>query len=188
MAIQAIEQTDKRLRFEVPGSRRPSTYFFAVVLTMGGLGFLLAGLSPFVDTNLLPFTDTRMLTRIPQGVAMIFYGVLALLASAYYWMSLVLNLGAGYNEFDKDKNLLSIYRSGFPGKNRHIKFTHDLDKITGLKVEIKGGLNPSRSLFLKIRGANNVRLSPIGQPPSLMTVEDQAAAVARFLNIGIEGI
>ncbi|BAC88020.1 photosystem I assembly protein Ycf4 [Gloeobacter violaceus] len=188
MAAPAIYQTDKVLRFEVPGSRRPSTYFFALVLTLGGLGFLFAGLSPFVETNLLPFSDTRGLTRFPQGVTMIFYGALATLFSLYYWLVLALDVGSGYNEFDKQNKKVTLFRRGFPGKNRIIEIVHPLENILGLKVQIKEGLNPRRAYFLKLKGARDLRLSPVGQPQPLAAVEDQVSAIARFLNIGVEGI
>ncbi len=188
MAASAIQQTDKVLRFDVPGSRRPSTYFFALVLTLGGSGFLLAGLSPFVGVNLLPFTETRDLARFPQAATMMAYGTLAILFATYYWLVLVLDVGSGYNKFDKEKRQVVIFRRGFPGKNRFIEIIHPLEDVVSLKVVLKGGLNPSRTLFLKLKGARDLRLSPVGQPPSLVTVEDQVAAVARFLNIGVEGI
>jgi len=188
MAVPAIRETEKKLRFEIPGSRRPSTYLTAIVLTLGGLGFLLAGLGPFLGINLLPFTNTLGLERWPQAATMLFYGVLALLFSAYYWMVIVLDVGSGYNEFDKEQRRVVIFRRGFPGKNRTIEIVHPLDAVLGLRVELKDGLNPRRHLFLKLKGARDLRLSPIGQPPTLAVVEDQASAIARFLNIGVEGI
>ncbi|AGY59504.1 photosystem I assembly protein Ycf4 [Gloeobacter kilaueensis] len=188
MATPAIQQTDTLLRLEVPGSRRLSTYLVAIVLTLGGIGFLLAGLSPFLNTDLLPFTSTRDLSRFPQGVTLVFYGTAALLASLYYWMVIGLDVGSGYNEFDKAKKQVTIFRRGFPGKNRTIAIVHPLENVLGLKVQIKEGINPTRSYFLKLKGARDLRLSPVGQPPPLSSVEDQVSAIARFLNIGVEGI
>lgn len=188
MAVPAIQQTDKKLRFEVSGSRRPSTVFVALVLTMGGLGFLLAGLSPFAGVDLLPFTATRILPRFPQAATMVFYGVLATLFSSYYWMVLFFNVGSGYNEFDKVKKQATVFRWGFPGKNRKIEIVHPLESVQGIKVELKEGLNPRRTLFLKLKGARDLRLSSIGQPPNLSVVEDQASALAKFLNVAIEGM
>lgn len=81
------------LRYTVIGSRRPSVYFWAVALMGGGLGFTLAGLSSYLHRNLLPFSDPASLVFIPQGIAMLFYGVLGSLAGLYQWLSLYWNLG-----------------------------------------------------------------------------------------------
>jgi Ycf4 len=188
MAIPSIQQTEKMLRFDVSGSRRPSNYFFALVLTGGGLGFLLAGLSSFLKVNLLPFADTSVLSPFPQGATMAFYGTLALLFATYYWVAMTLDIGSGYNQFDKEKRTVTIFRRGFPGKNRTIEIDYPFDNIQGLRVEMKGGLNPRRALFLKLKGTRDVLLSPVSQPPSLEVVEDQASAIAKFMNVGIEGI
>ena len=59
---------------KIVGSRRFSNYFWLFLLFLGGLGFLLAGMSSYFKVNLLPFTNTIDLVFIPQGLVMIFYG------------------------------------------------------------------------------------------------------------------
>ena len=63
---------------KIIGSRRFSNYFWTVFLFIGGSGFLLAGLSSYLQINLLPFTKPTELIFIPQGIIMIFYGTLSL--------------------------------------------------------------------------------------------------------------
>jgi Ycf4. len=104
------------LRYTVIGSRRPSVYFWAVALTGGGLGFTLAGLSSYLHRNLLPFSDPASLVFIPQGIAMLFYGVLGSLAGLYQWLSLYWNLGGGYNEFDRRTQKITLVRQAFRAK------------------------------------------------------------------------
>jgi hypothetical protein len=41
---------------KIIGSRRLSNYFWSFFLFVGGLGFLLAGLSSYFKINLLPFS------------------------------------------------------------------------------------------------------------------------------------
>ena len=60
------------------GSRRFSNYFWALFLLVGGLGFLLAGISSYFNRNFLPFSNPSELTFIPQGLVMMFYGTLSL--------------------------------------------------------------------------------------------------------------
>ena len=63
---------------KIVGSRRFSNYFWLFLLFLGGIGFLLAGMSSYFKVNLLPFTNTTDLVFIPQGLVMIFYGTLSL--------------------------------------------------------------------------------------------------------------
>jgi hypothetical protein len=68
---------------KIIGSRRFSNYFWSIVLFVGGLGFLLAGLSSYFKINLLPFSNPTELIFIPQGLVMMFYGTLSLGLSIY---------------------------------------------------------------------------------------------------------
>ena len=49
---------------KIVGSRRFSNYFWSVVLFIGGLGFLLAGISSYFKINLLPFTNSTQLVLV----------------------------------------------------------------------------------------------------------------------------
>lgn len=88
---------------QIIGSRRFSNYFWAIAVSFGGVGFLLAGLSSYLHTNLLIVSDTSELQFIPQGIALTFYGVAGTLLASYLWLMIILNVGSGYNEFDKKR-------------------------------------------------------------------------------------
>jgi hypothetical protein len=181
-------RSEDLLRYTVIGSRRPSVYFWAVVLTAGGLGFTLAGLSSYFHRNLLPFSDPASLVFIPQGIAMLFYGVLGFLAGLYQWLSLYWNLGGGYNEFNRRTQKITLVRQGFPGKNREVRLEYDFAEVQSLRVELREGLNPRRAIYLRVKGRGDIPLTGVGQPPSLAEIENQAAEIARFLNVSLEGI
>jgi len=185
---KAETQTPATLRYSVQGSRRPSVYFWAVALSGGGLGFALAGLSSFSGTNLLPFSDPSQLVFIPQGIAMLFYGVVGSLAGLYQWLSLVWNLGGGYNEFDKGSRTVTLFRQGFPGENREVKLIYPFADVQSVRVAIKDGLNPKRAIFLRVRGHGDLRLTSISEPMALADIENQAAEIARYLGVILEGI
>jgi len=188
---QAIQQTETRLRFEVSGARRLSSFLTAAALTIGGVGFLAVGVSIFVGVDLLPMTSVvgnPQFQKYPQGFALTAYGTLGTLFALYYWMTIALNIGAGYNEFDKSTGKVTVYRSGFPGKNRHINLQYPLSSVQGIRVILKDGLNPRRLLYMKVKGKGDIRLSGVDQPPSLSVIEDQAATMAQFLGVSIEGI
>ena len=176
------------LRQEITGSRRFSNLFWAIVVSIGGVGFLLAGLSSYLHTNLLIVSDTSDLQFFPQGIALTFYGVAGTLLALYLWLMVYLNVGGGYNEFNKEEGKAKIFRLGFLGKNRQIELVYDLDDIQAVRAEIKEGLNPKRTLYLRVKPKRDIPLTPVGEPISLSKLENQGAELARFLTIPLEGL
>lgn len=176
------------LRQEVLGSRRFSNYWWAVIVSLGATGFLLAGISSYLKVNLLPFSDPTQLIFVPQGLVMCFYGVAGILLALYLWLVITLDVGGGYNEFNRSQESVQIFRWGFPGKNRRIEIKCGLQDVQAVRVDIKEGLNPRRALFLRVKGRRDIPLSRVGEPMSLTELENQAAQLARFLNVPIEGL
>ena len=187
-ASTAPTSTDSRLRQEVLGSRRFSNYFFASIVSIGGIGFLLASLSSYFHVNLIPFGSSSELIFIPQGAVMGFYGTAAVLLATYLWLLIQWDVGGGYNEFDKTTGEVSIFRNGFPGKNRKLNVTHALSDIQAVKVVLQDGLNTKRSLYLRVKGTADIPLTRVGQPLPISTLENQGAELARFLEIPLEGL
>jgi hypothetical protein len=173
---------------KIIGSRRFSNYFWAFFLLIGGLGFLLAGLSSYFQINLLPFTNTSELVFIPQGLVMIFYGTLSLGISLYTILTLVLDIGSGYNEYNKIENLVKIVRKGFPGKNREILLTYPLTNVRAIGIKITEGLNPTRSIYLCLKDERNIPLTPIQEPAAISILEEEAADLAKFLDLKLENL
>ncbi|MEL6263513.1 MAG: photosystem I assembly protein Ycf4 [Cyanobacteria bacterium J06626_6] len=177
------------LRRDILGARRPSNYFWAGVTAIGGVGFFLAGLSSFLQTNLLPFSDLpAQLVFIPQGIAMGFYGTAAILLCTYLSLIIFWNVGGGFNEFNKGTSEARIFRFGFPGKNREIDLRYSLKDVLAVRAEIKEGLNPKRALYLKVKGKGEIPMTRVGQPISLSDLENQGAELARFLQVPLEGL
>ncbi|MGV2831925.1 photosystem I assembly protein Ycf4 [Myxosarcina sp. GI1(2024)] len=170
------------------GARRFSNFFWAVAVSLGGTGFLLAGLSSYFQTNLLIVSDPTDLQFIPQGIALTFYGVAGLLLAIYLWLVIFWNVGGGYNEFNKETGMVKISRLGFPGKNRRVEVEIPLEDIQSVKAEIKEGLNPKRSLYLKAKKRRDIPLTRVGEPIALSTLENQGAELARFLEVPLEGL
>nr|BED43072.1 photosystem I assembly protein [Pyropia sp. Myanmar_A]BED43269.1 photosystem I assembly protein [Pyropia sp. Myanmar_B]BED43466.1 photosystem I assembly protein [Pyropia sp. Myanmar_C] len=169
------------------GSRRFSNYWWATIIFIGALGFLLAGLSSYFQVNLLPFATSTELAFIPQGIVMTFYGSVGIFLSLFLWLTIIWNIGAGYNEFNKDKGIVKIFRLGFPGKNRQICLQFRIKEIQSIKIEIKEGLNPRREIYLCTKDKRLIPLTRVGQPLLLSEVEEQAAEIARFLDVILEG-
>jgi len=188
MSTQTKTTTNQILSKKVTGSRRFSNYWWASVITIGGTGFLLSGISSYLKINLLPFADPTQLIFIPQGIVMGLYGAAALLLALYLWLVIFWDLGGGYNEFNRDTGKVSIFRWGFPGKNRKVEFSSNLNDIQSIRVDIKDGINPRRALYLKLKDRRQIPLTRVGQPLPLSDVENQGAELAKFLQVPLEGL
>nr|UPO65193.1 photosystem I assembly protein Ycf4 [Coscinodiscus granii] len=173
---------------KIIGSRRFSNYFWTVFLFIGGSGFLLAGLSSYLQINLLPFTKPTELIFIPQGIIMIFYGTLSLFLAISILLTLIWDIGSGYNEYNKVENLVKIIRKGFPGKNREVLLTYPLNSVRAIGIKISEGLNPKRSIYLCLKDERKIPLTPVEQPNTISNLEDQAADLAKFLDLKLENL
>ncbi|MBE9222801.1 photosystem I assembly protein Ycf4 [Cyanobacterium stanieri LEGE 03274] len=183
-----MQVNDFIFKQEISGSRRLSNYLVAIASTIGGVGFLLAGLSSYFHTDFLKVTDVSGLQFVPQGIALSFYGVAGTLLASYLWLNIFLNVGSGYNEFNKKEGKVTIFRQGFLGKNRQVKIVYDIDDIQAIRAEIKEGLNPKRTLYLRVKPKRDIPLTPVGEPIALSALENQGAQLARFLTVPLEGL
>ena len=57
--------SNKIIREEIIGARNINTFVTMVILFIAGLGFFLAGLSSYLDMNLLQLTDTSSIRFVP---------------------------------------------------------------------------------------------------------------------------
>lgn len=175
-------------REKIIGSRRLSNYFWSFFLFLGGIGFLLAGISSYLKINLLPFANPTELAFIPQGLVMIFYGTLSFGISVYILITLLLDIGGGYNEYNRIENLVKIVRKGFPGKNREILLTYPFSNIQSIGIRITEGLNPTRIIYLCLKDDRKIPLTPVQEPISISNLEEEAASLAKFLDLKLENI
>jgi len=173
---------------KIIGSRRFSNYFWSFFLFVGGFGFLLAGMSSYLKINLLPFTDTTAIVFIPQGLVMMFYGTLSLGFSIYIILTILLDVGSGYNEYNKTESLVKIVRKGFPGQNREILLTYPLSNVRAIGLKITEGLNPTRSIYLCLQDERNIPLTPVQEPTAISNLEEEAADLAKFLDLKLENL
>lgn len=173
---------------QIIGSRRFSNYFWSFFLFLGGIGFLLAGLSSYFKINFLPFANSTELVFIPQGLVMMFYGTLSFGISIYILLTIVLDIGSGYNEYNKIENLVKIVRKGFPGKNREILLTYPLSNVRAIGIKITEGLNPTRSIYLCLKDERKIPLTPVQEPTSISNLEEEAASLAKFLDLKLENL
>jgi hypothetical protein len=179
---------NKIRRDTIVGSRRFSNYFWSFFLFLGGMGFLLAGMSSYFKINLLPFANPTELVFIPQGLVMMFYGTLSFGISVYTITTVLLDIGSGYNEYNRVESLVKIVRKGFPGKNREILLTYSLSNIRAIGIKITEGLNPTRSIYLCLKDERKIPLTPVQEPTSISNLEEEAASLAKFLDLKLENL
>jgi hypothetical protein len=141
---------------------------------LGGVGFLTTGVSSYLHVDAVPFLSSRSIAFFPQGLVMCFYGVLGLLFSSYLWFALLW------------EGLVRVFRWGFPGRNRRVDFRHSIDDVEAIRVEIKEGINPRRTIFMRVNGKRDIPLTRIGQPVTLDEIETEAAELARFVQVPLE--
>ena len=175
-----------KIEQKICGSRKISNYIIGGMLTIGGIGFILASISSYSGRDFLPFGNPSSLIFIPQGIIMGGYGVLANLLNIYLWYLVFINFGSGYNCFDKGSKSVEIKRKGL-FKDIVVKLT--FDEIKSVKLDISEGFNPRRRIALVLKGRKKVLpLSGAGELKPLLQVEEEGARLAKFLNVNLEGL
>lgn len=146
----------------------------------------LAGLSSYLNINLLQITDTSKIIFIPQGIVMLFYGTGAIGIGLYILFTIIWNVGSGYNEFSKDQQTVRIVRLGFPGKNRTIFLSYEFQNLKNLKFVIKQGLNPRCNILMVLKDKREIPLFPAQFLLNPKETESKAINLSNFLNIPLE--
>jgi len=187
-------------RYIIVGERRLSNYWWAIVIFLGSCGFLATGLCSYIGIpnwlsffnatqNLLAENQELRITTLPffpQGLLMSFYGSLGFLLSIYWSLLIFWNVGGGFNEFNKKKDFVRIFRWGYPGKNRKIDLSYSFKDIEAIRIELKQGFDSQRTIFLRLKGKREIPLTGIGQPLTLKEIEKQASELATFLHVSLE--
>lgn len=183
-------------RYIIIGERRFSNYWWAIVIFLGSCGFLFTGVNAYLATyntaiKLLGLWDGSNVPFFPQGLLMSFYGSLGLLLSLYWCLLIFWNVGGGFNEFNKKDGLVRIFRWGYPGKNRKIDLSYKISDVEAIRVELKQGFDPQRTIYLCLKGSTTktkreIPLTGVGQPLTLKEIEKQASELANFLQVSLE--
>jgi hypothetical protein len=188
LAIKNIKMNDKIIKDKIVGARNFRSGLIMLILLFAGLGFLLAGLSSYLNINLIKLTDTSEIKFIPQGIALLFYGTGALGLGIYIFLTILWDIGSGYNEFSKEENIARIVRIGFPGKNRLIFLSYEFKNIKNLKFLIKQGLNPRSNILLVLKDRREIPLFPAQFLLNPNETEKKAIELSTFLNVPLESL
>jgi hypothetical protein len=182
-----MAETNSQIRYDlVLGSRRPSNYLWLLIVTIGSLGFLDAGLSSYFKKALIPFINTDSISFLPQGIVMTFYGTIGLLLSLFLVINIIFNVGGGYNKYDLKKGKVEVFRIGFPGIRNELCLNYILKDIKSIKFSITEGLNPRHEIYLATKDGRRIPLTRVGEPLLLSMVESEAVELSSFLNVPLE--
>nr|AVM82721.1 photosystem I assembly protein ycf4 [Podranea ricasoliana] len=170
------------------GSRKLSNFCWALILFLGSLGFLLVGTSSYLGRNLISFVPSEQIRFFPQGIVMSFYGIAGLFISSYLWSTIFWNVGSGYDRFDRKKGIVSIFRWGFPGKNRRIVVRFRLKDIQCLRLEVneKEGIYARHVLYIDIRGLGTFRLMSSDENLTPLEIDEKAVEYAYALRVPLQ--
>ena len=169
----------------VLGSRRLSNVLVALMVSIGGIGFLLASLSSYLGRDLLPLGHPAALILVPQGLVMGLYSLAAALLATYLWSVIAIDVGSGSNRFDREAGVVTISRRGF---RKPFSVEIPLKDVKAVKVEVRDGLNPRRRISLRVQGRRDMPLTRDGEPLPLAQLEQDGAELARFLGCNLEGL
>nr|YP_010592332.1 photosystem I assembly protein Ycf4 [Dischidia nummularia]QXO88951.1 photosystem I assembly protein Ycf4 [Dischidia nummularia]WAB52777.1 photosystem I assembly protein Ycf4 [Dischidia nummularia]WEV91961.1 photosystem I assembly protein Ycf4 [Dischidia nummularia] len=170
----------------ITGSRKLSTFCWAFFLFLGSLGFLLVGSSSYLGRNLISFFPSEEIIYFPQGIVMSFYGIAGLFISFYLWCAIFWNVGSGYDRFDIKEGTVSMFRWGFPGKNRRIFIRVRIKDIKALRIEVNTGIYTSRILYMDTRYQGLIPLTRPDGNLSTLKIMNRASDLSHFLRVPIK--
>jgi len=170
------------------GSRQSSNCFFNRTLFSGGIIFFLIGLPNFRENFL--FLKAIEIKFIPQGIVICFYGRLFVVLSLYSLTRRFFLVGSGFNEYNKRKEEIYIFRWGFPGKARSIEFSYLFSDLENIQLESRNQILKPINLNLYLLLKNQQKISLI-QPSveninSLKEIERFSANLAKFLQVPLK--
>lgn len=128
-----IIKTDKLFKENIKENDKILKYIINLIILLGSVGFLIVGISSYVKFNIIPFIQSNEIIFFPQGLVMSFYGCCGLLLGINQMRILLLNIGEGYNEFNKENGKMKIYRKGLQGRNSDINISYPLKDILRFK-------------------------------------------------------
>nr|YP_010974965.1 photosystem I assembly protein Ycf4 [Amyema miquelii]WNR57737.1 photosystem I assembly protein Ycf4 [Amyema miquelii]WNR57799.1 photosystem I assembly protein Ycf4 [Amyema miquelii]WNR57861.1 photosystem I assembly protein Ycf4 [Amyema miquelii] len=172
----------------ITGSRKIINFYWAFILFLGSLGFLVVGILSYIDSNFRSLFPYQQILFFPQGIVVSFYGIAGLFISSYLWCIISWNIGSGYDRFDRKEGTVCIFRWGFPGKNRRIFLRFLMEDIQAIRIEAKEGIYTRIVFFLymEIKGQGSIPLIHIDDNFTPREIEQKVAELAYFLRVPIE--
>ena len=188
------EKNGKIILYSEPiyGGRRFNNFIAVVLLFLFGLGFFIAGISSYFHTNIIPLRDFSTIEFLPQGILLLFYGTCSSLLSILITSLIVWDIGSGTNIYDIENQVVRVSRRGFPkiidliNKKKNFYLVYSFNEIDSLELDIIGGINPKRVIFLGLKDGRRIPLTPSNEFSSLSFLENRAIFLAKFLQMDLK--
>lgn len=124
-----VFKTEKILKEQIIETDKLLKYILNTIILLGAFGFFIVGISSYIGYNIIFFLKSEEIIFFPQGLTMLLYGTAGLLIGINQLRILILNLGEGYNEFNKEIGTMTIFRKGLKGKESDINICYPLTDI-----------------------------------------------------------
>nr|YP_009144932.1 photosystem I assembly protein ycf4 [Euglenaria anabaena]AKJ83379.1 photosystem I assembly protein ycf4 [Euglenaria anabaena] len=184
-----ISPENKILTEKIEEPHKIFKYLLNLIIFLGGSGFLITGISSYLGYNFINILNAKEILFFPQGITMCFYGTIGIVLSINQTFIIFNGIGEGYNEFNKSKGIMKIFRKGFPGKNSDIDIIYSLNDIEAIRLDIKTELfNTRQNIFVCIKGKPDLPILQLNTPIKLRELEDRTSKLASFLNVSVKGI
>lgn len=122
-------QEKKILKEEIVTSNKYFLNLLNIILLTGSLAFFIAGISSYLNYNIINLIDSKKIVFFPQGLTMCFYGILGTIISINQIIMLKLKVGEGYNEFNKENGKITIFRKKGWNEKENISLTYEITDI-----------------------------------------------------------
>nr|ALP13674.1 Ycf4 [Karenia brevis] len=167
------------------GARNTSNLIFSILLTLGGLGFFLTGLSSFFKYNLIFLTNVSEIAFLPQGIVLLLYGTIGLTLGSFLFLTFYWNLGAGYNLYCTKKKAVLFYRTRFPGRktNNPLLLKFPFATINSLGLKRGTALSPDNSV---IAYTSNGSKFPLMYTDTMEVARNSAMTLAYLMNCPVD--
>jgi hypothetical protein len=188
------EKNGKIILYSEPifGGRRFNNFIAVLLLLLFGLGFFIAGISSYFHTNIIPLRDFSTIEFLPQGILLLFYGTCSTLMSILIASLIVWDIGSGTNTYDIENQVVRVSRRGFPKiidlkiQQENFYLVYSFNEIESLELDIIGGINPKRVIFLGLKDGRRIPLTPSNEFSSLSFLENRAIFLAKFLQMDLK--
>ena len=188
------EKNGKIILYSEPifGGRRFNNFIAVLLLLLFGLGFFIAGISSYFHTNIIPLRDFSTIEFLPQGILLLFYGTCSTLMSILITSLIVWDIGSGTNTYDIENQVVRVSRRGFPKiidlkiQQENFYLVYSFNEIESLELDIIGGINPKRVIFLGLKDGRRIPLTPSNEFSSLSFLENRAIFLAKFLQMDLK--
>jgi len=187
------------LVFYIAGpSRNLSYYFWAFIVLLGSLGLLSVAVFSYLGMDLLflseeihdfPFIpDYIYFPFIPQGATMGLYGIGGLFFSFYLWSIIFVDVGGGYDMFDKKEKKVSFVRWGFPND---ITLEIPMEEILSVRIATQKKTNffnrtlRYEILYLETKKDGIIPLTRLEDDLFPIDIAYKAFEISRFLDVPV---